>query len=331
MCWFLVFGALQALLHISEAVPLKSSPVIAVLAQPRYKDIKSLDYDHLYIAASYVKWLEAGGARSIAIPYDATSTSYLDSLFEQVDAILLPGGTTRDFSFALTYLLDRAVKENREGRYFPVWGTCLGMEFLVKYFSETPDSILQGGYQSENVSLALEDALPVGLYKNAAIYDIVTMHNVTLNNHEFGLHPADFWKSPALQEMWLISAMGHDTTGRPFVASLEPRSFAMPFYGVQYHPEKNAFEYATFPDTSIPYEAISHTEEAVDFSLFSARFFVNLARKTQGHTHTKVGQFPYLFMYPQKVGLDFELVHLVPKASSGEMPSLRLSKNVSSA
>jgi len=44
-----------------------------------------------YIAASYVRWLEDGGARSIPIPFDA-SRELVEELLAQVDGVLFPGG-----------------------------------------------------------------------------------------------------------------------------------------------------------------------------------------------------------------------------------------------
>ena len=42
-------------------------PIIGILSQPLVNSSAS------YIAASYVKWLEVGGATSIAIPFDAST------------------------------------------------------------------------------------------------------------------------------------------------------------------------------------------------------------------------------------------------------------------
>ena len=49
-----------------------------------------------------------------------------------------------------------------------------------------------------------------------------------------------------------------------------------PFYGVQWHPEKNAFEWE-------PTQATSHTSHAVEITQATANFFVNEARKSNHH------------------------------------------------
>ena len=302
---------LVVLLRASEA----SSPVIGILAQPVHDKPSEL-----YIAASYVKWLEAGGARSIAIPYDETDSSILDDLFSQVDAIFLPGGATPLRSFSVDYMLAKAVERNNDS-YFPVWGTCLGFEYLVQFIAGS-ENILHSGFESENVSLPLQSVLPASLYKDDRIYDIVTRQNVTLNNHKMGLSPESFYKNSRLQSVWQVTSLNRDGKGQLFVSSLEPIG-ELPFYAVQFHPEKNAFEYATYPGTDIPYEAIDHSKDGIIFSLSLSRFVVDLARKSQGHSYTQPSRFPYVYSYPQRVGLKFEQVYIIPAKVSSKKSHLR--------
>jgi gamma-glutamyl hydrolase len=101
-----------------------------------------------------------------------------------------------------------------------------------------------------------------------------------------------------LTSIWNITSINYDVNDRPFVSSVEPiHPHLYPLYGVQYHPEKNAFEYTTYPDTNIPYESIDHTTEGIEFSLYMSNFFVNKVRygqlmNQQHHTYTKVDLYP---------------------------------------
>jgi len=285
-----------------------ASPVIGILSQPT----KDADY----IAASYVKWLEAGGARSIPIPYDA-SPALVDDIFAQINAVLLPGGASQ-FPSSVIYLLNRVVESNNQGRYFPVWGTCLGFEFLLQYAGGT--SILASDYNAENVSLPLFNVKPKELYADPKIYMTVSERNVTLNNHMQGITPFAFAQNDLLSNLWTITSTNIDMSGKPFVSTMEPiHPDSFPLYGVQYHPEKNSFEYATYPHTNIPYEAIDHSEEAVDFSIHMARFFVDLARKAQHinqyHAYNKPDIYPTIYTYPIRVGIKFEEIYVIPKAA----------------
>lgn len=298
-----------------------SSPVIGILSQPLHSiqnDTNNNKNPH-YIAASYVKWLEAGGARSIPIPYDADS-ALLDDLLDQVNAVLLPGGAAA-YSDSVTLLLDKVVASNKAGNYLPVWGTCLGFEFLVQYAAAAgPDNILQSGFDAENVSLSLEQVQPVSLYADPDTYFTVTQRNVTMNNHQNGITPERFQSDKALSAVWRITSINYDKAGRPFVSTIEPvDNETFPFYGVQYHPEKNAFEYATYPGTNIPYEAIDHSAPGIRFSMYTAEFFVDLARQSlqrnRQHSYTKEGTYPPVYTYPIQVGLGFEQIYLVPTAA----------------
>ena len=47
--------------------------------------------------------------------------------------------------------------------------------------------------------------------------------------------------------MFHITSTNVDTQNRSFVSTIEAKDY--PFYGVQYHPEKNNFEYGFLPDS----------------------------------------------------------------------------------
>jgi gamma-glutamyl hydrolase len=286
-----------------------------------------------YIAASYVKWLEAGGARSIPIPYDA-DPALLDELWTQMHALFLPGGDAV-MPPAVPYLLDKIRDSNTNAQhYFPVWGTCLGFEYLIQYVSsktadddddehQSPDnnSALQSGFDATNISLPLENVRQQAIYADPDIYETVRTCAVTMNNHHQGIEPQHFMDHTSLTAVWNITSTNHDRTGRPFVSTVEPLDpDRFPVWGVQYHPEKNAFEYATYPGTTIPYEAIDHSEPAVAFSMYMARFVVDLARRTVAehtpeHDYTKPDRFPTVTQYPMQTGIKFEQIYLIPNAS----------------
>jgi gamma-glutamyl hydrolase len=308
-----------------------AAPVVGILSQPfiankkNYKNVQDFhnDNDDLlgnksdYIAASYVKWLEAGGARSIPIPYDADPT-LIDDIYTQINAVFLPGGSA-PMPPAVPYLLQKIVTSNDRGYYFPVWGTCLGFEFLISHFAASPTA-LQSGFDAENITLALEHVVPQQLYRHPRTYQTVLERNVTMNNHEQGIEPERFQVDAKLRSLWNVTSINQDANGRPFVSTIEPHDpDRFPMYGVQYHPEKNAFEYATYPGTNIPYENIDHSEAGIAFSMHLARFFVDLVRRGQitnpMHEYTKSSLYPTMNEYPIRTGLKFEQIYILPKAS----------------
>jgi gamma-glutamyl hydrolase len=286
-----------------------------------------------YIAASYQKWLEVGGLRSIPIPYDA-SPALMDEIFAEINALLLPGGNSPILNDGVKYMLDLVVQSNRRDHvYFPVWGTCLGMEHLVAYFGGV--DVLSHDYNAENMTLALEqvDRQASVLYNESTIYRMVTTLPIALNNHRSGVSPTNFQASQ-LNSIFAMTSTNVDVDGRPFVSTMESRRDLLPVVGVQYHPEKNLFEYGTYPPqdnnataaaADIPYEVIAHTFAGRFFSFHLAQVWGQMARRGQrlqrqaanGHNkHIYTGKFPVLSSYPTQAGISFEQVYLIPSASA---------------
>ena len=93
-------------------------------------------------ATSYQRWLEAGGARIVPIFFDS-SKEELDFILTRVNGVFFTGGLV-DFNptvedplgskyLATTQAIyEHVVKENKNGNYFPLWGTCLGFERMVQ-------------------------------------------------------------------------------------------------------------------------------------------------------------------------------------------------------
>lgn len=293
------------------------SPVFGILTQPVH------DSNETMIAASYVKWLEAGGARSIPIPYDS-SEELVEEIFSQIDGILLPGGGS-DLPPAAIYLWKKVRMAHSLGDYIPVWGTCLGFEFLLQLVSKNT-SILESGYKAENVSLPLQQLVSHKLYKPKGLIKDLKARNITMNNHELGLPPDTFARTPVLSRIWRVTSINHDLDGRPFVSTIEPmHPISFPVYGVQFHPEKNSFEYSTYPHTNIPYEAIDHSKEGIAMSLYMATFVVDLARRNptfgKYHTYDDPDRFPLVYSYGMKRGVKFEQTFRIPPASHWEQSS----------
>jgi gamma-glutamyl hydrolase len=307
MLLLVLLGSLSLLSAVTA-----DTPVFGVLTQPVHDGS-----NETMIAASYIKWLEAGGARSLPIPYDA-SEELVEEIFGQIDGILFPGGGS-DLPPSAQYLWKLVHVAYGEGDMIPVWGTCLGFEFLLQLASQNT-SLLEGGFVAENISLPLEHIVQRQLYKPPALFQAVRSLNITMNNHEMGLSPKVFAETPALKKLWKITSINHDAHGRPFVSTIEPiHPSSFPVYGVQFHPEKNAFEYATYPHTNVPYEAIDHSKAGVAMSLYMASFVVDLARRNPAfgkfHEYDEPDRFPLVYWYPMTRGIKFEQTFRIPPAS----------------
>lgn len=306
-----------------------------------------------YIAASYVKWLESVGIRSIVLPYDAPP-QLVEDVFNQVNGLLLPGGAAA-LPESAKHIWKLALRSNEvEGDHFPVWGTCLGFEFLVQLAAVDGVDILQSGFDAENVSLPLhfvDDGYGYELYEatsmlrretsqstdtsslfpgGSRVREIAARQNVTLNNHRNGIEPKRFLSDTGLTSMFHIVSTNNDGNGRPFVSTIEPlEPNRHPYYGVQFHPEKNMFENAFYPSTIIPYEDINHSPDGIELSFHLAKFFGGLVRRNmeesnvdaadgvrrtkRKHEYTDPIRHPLITTYPTISGVAFEQIHIVPQ------------------
>lgn len=302
----------------AKSVPSTASPVIGILTQPF--PMNTGDNDKYMIAASYPKWLESAGARTIPVPYDADD-DLVDEIFHQVNGFFITGGSS-PVPNAFRRMWKLAMEANLEkGDYFPFWGTCLGFEYMLQTESELGGGIMEAGFDAENISWPLYGVRPVGLYSDPKIYDIVVNRNVTMNNHHLGVGTAGFLADKKLTKHFQMTSFSFDRTGRSFISTMEPiDAEKLPIYGVQYHPEKNTFEYGTFQGTNIPFEAIDHSTEGVAFSLYLAQFFVGLTRRNLAlgkHQYTNPDKFPLIITYPVISAVYFEQIYLFPATAVG--------------
>jgi hypothetical protein len=72
--------------------------------------------------------------------------------------------------------------------------------------------------------------------------------NLTINFHTHGVALTSFNSSSSLGRLFRPLAVSYDREGVEFVSVIEGRDASLPFYGVQFHPEKNAFEWAQTAD-----------------------------------------------------------------------------------
>ena len=205
---------------------------ISRINSAKYDKDQAKDGDWHYIAASYVKWVESAGARSIVLPYDADE-ELTREIFGQVNGILFPGGDAiLPRSAHLIY--EMAVNANKKsGEYFPIWGTCLGFEFLVALAANGGDSVLRSDYRSVNVSIPLimeDEGEGVGFgdfYSYSQLYPIsskvrkdVTNLPITFNNHVRGITPKEFKMDSGLTSVFQITSTNVDhRTGLEFVST----------------------------------------------------------------------------------------------------------------
>mmetsp|Transcript_44270 Transcript_44270/g.89371 ORF Transcript_44270/g.89371 Transcript_44270/m.89371 type:complete len:346 (+) Transcript_44270:68-1105(+) len=318
---------------VCVGVHANNRPVIGIYAQPYNGDGGCPDDDLSkcqYIAASYVKFVESSGGRAVPISYYA-SDSDIDLLFENLNGVLFPGGGSAVPAGAFR-MYANAKTANAGGDYFPVWGTCMGFQWLL----QLEGASLDGGFDSENVSLPLNmtEAAAASLLVSPAssssssssvsaspslsssssassssrlfagldpeLFAMLQspLNTSAFNNHGYGITPQHFQSTLPLADTFTVLSTSADRNGNVFVSTMEATDPSLPFYGVQWHPEKNAWELGSDAQGK-PYENIPHTSGAVAVTLYLAQFLLTEARKSN-HVYSQDAEakFPFIWKYP---------------------------------
>ena len=123
---------LLAVMHPACAV---DSPVIGVFSRHVYSDLTL----PTYIAASYARWIEAAGGRVLPI-HSFAKEEEMDEIFKNIHGVLFPGGGC-PVTPAAKRMWELAKHANEAGDHFPVWGTCLGLEWMVQLESDMDEMV----------------------------------------------------------------------------------------------------------------------------------------------------------------------------------------------
>ncbi|XP_051878628.1 gamma-glutamyl hydrolase-like [Pristis pectinata] len=261
----------------SSAAPLNQRPIIGVLAQETFGAFAN--FGNSYIAASYVKYLESAGARVVPISINLSETEY-QKIFYSINGVLFPGGQvdlkTSQYAKIASLFYNLAIQANDNGTYFPVWGTCLGFEELTVL---TSGKKLLIATKTQNLPLPLKfskDAAGSRMFKSFPedLMHALAVEPLTANFHKWSLSVKTFTSNTKLKNFYKILATNTDSQKIEFISTMEARRY--PIYAVQWHPEKNPYEWN--PKKSIP-----HSSNAVKLAWYMADFFVNEARKNWHH------------------------------------------------
>ncbi|XP_056290340.1 gamma-glutamyl hydrolase-like isoform X2 [Pseudoliparis swirei] len=227
-----------------------------------------------YIAASYVKSLESAGARVVPVMINQTPEEY-KKLFNSINGVLFPGGganiTSSGYQRAAKVFYDLAIEANERGDYFPVWGTCLGYEQLTVL---TSGKDLLSLTNTSGVPLPLNflhEAKDSRIFKGfpAELLQDLASEPLTANAHKWSIAVSTHNSNKELNNFYKVISTNTDGATE-FVSTVE--AYDYPIYGVQWHPEKNPFEWRR--------HYIPHSPSAIQASFYTADFFVNEAKKS---------------------------------------------------
>lgn len=203
-------------------------------------------------------------------------------------------------------LLSLAKKTNDAGEHYPVWGTCLGFELMGLH--ESGENILSS-CDSHDQALPLEfvnDSLIINtskLFHSLSLEQmkILSTKNVTFNFHRKCITKESF-ENTRLKDTFNILSMNKDKNGKEFISSFESKKY--PMYGVQFHPEKNIYEFVNQKEL---YTQIPHDSEAIAIAQYFGNFFVNQCR-LNNHTWSEnfSQNFPLIYSFKPEHTIDYE-------------------------
>ncbi|KAL1269367.1 hypothetical protein QQF64_031656 [Cirrhinus molitorella] len=244
--------------------PENDRPIIGILTQEVDDYMKK--FGKTYIPSSYVKYIESGGARVVPI--------------RSINGLLLIGGSvnleTSDFAHTAGIYFRLALKANDEGDYFPIWGTCLGFQLLTVLVA---GENLLTKTTAENVAYPLNftsEASSSRIFTNFPpdVHKALSQEPLTANFHHYGVTKEAFTGNEKLSGFFSVLSTNIAENGLEFVSTMEGMKY--PFYGVQWHPEVNRFQWD--PRYNFP-----HSSNAVRVSSLLAEFFVNEGRRSSHH------------------------------------------------
>ena len=199
---------------------------IGIIALPKHPKIEN-----------YIQWIESIGCTAVIIPYSITKTA-LHKLMDKIHGVVWTGGGIERERYSgnqrMTFLTTlqrcflQAQEYNDHGRYFPIWGSCLGLEMLVLLGKGVPlaqffDHV-QFHYRMSRDTITflpehsrLKEFFPLKLRNEMARTPCAQQH-----------HSLGFDTSP-------VPGIRFVSVDNGFINMIEYLHY--PFYGVQFHPE----------------------------------------------------------------------------------------------
>ncbi|XP_054814424.1 gamma-glutamyl hydrolase 2-like isoform X2 [Prosopis cineraria] len=244
-------------------------PVIGIVSHPGDGASGSLTNvtNASYIAASYVKFVESAGARVIPLIYTEPSERLLKKL-DLVNGVLFTGGWANSGLYFETIqtIFKKVLEKNDGGHHFPLYATCLGFELITMIVSEDNNILeeVSATNQASTLQFAENATIDGTVFERfpAHLLKKLATDCLVMQNHHLGISPRRFLDNKKLSSFFEVLTTSKDEDKKDYVSTV--RSWNYPVTGFQWHPEKNAFEWAS--------PRIPHTEDAIQVTQYVANF-----------------------------------------------------------
>lgn len=259
--------------HIDDT----EQPMIGIMTQTLVEEFAGYDfYDEIkgyksYVMDSYVRFLEAQGAKVVPLIYGEPKEVTLEKL-SKLNGIFLPGGGG-DY-LEIGELVFKTVQDyNRNGTFYPMWGTCLGFENLAIWSSDMREDVLNGIVMYKK-SVPIDFLMPPHeskMYKDFTYGEINTLatKNVTQNTHSFAVPTEYYTTDKKLNDFWHLTSESTSDAGVKFGTSMESKEF--PIMATLFHTEKPTQGYQIGT-------GINKSWESMEVNTKFIKLFVKMAR-----------------------------------------------------
>ncbi|KAG4978112.1 hypothetical protein GLYMA_13G268000v4 [Glycine max] len=228
-----------------------------------------------YIAASYVKFVEAAGARVVPLIYTEPPEKLLKKL-ELVNGVLFTGGWAKSGLYfeTVTKIFKKILEKNDAGDHFPLFATCLGFELITMIISQDNNILEEFSASNQASTLQFVENANIGesVFQRfpPELLGKMSTDCLVMQNHRYGISPGKLLNNPKLSSFFEILTTCTDEDDKVYVSTVRSQNY--PVTGFQWHPEKNAFEWGS--------PRIPHTEDAIQITQYVANFLVSEARKS---------------------------------------------------
>ncbi|XP_074660981.1 gamma-glutamyl hydrolase-like [Tubulanus polymorphus] len=252
-------------------------PVIGIMAQETQKeDLKK--QGNSIINGMPVKFLQMGAMRVVPIRLHKTE-AYYKQLFGYLNGLLLPGGsinvTGNEYWRVGNYFFNWAKQAFDKGDYFPIFGICLGFEFLNTVVAEKDPLSACDSVKFLDPFRPIKDFRESRIFENMprSVISTLVKRNATAHYHHDCVATDDFIKDKKLMDFYRVVSTNQDRNGKSFISTIE--AYDYPFYGFQWHPEKYGYHLNI-------HSLVPHDHAALEVGMKFANFFFNETMKS-GH------------------------------------------------
>uniref|UniRef100_D3TMZ6 folate gamma-glutamyl hydrolase n=1 Tax=Glossina morsitans morsitans TaxID=37546 RepID=D3TMZ6_GLOMM len=282
------------------------SPLIGILCMDIAQELqrKYGELIHSYISAAYVKYLESMGARVVPI-WISRPRAYYEEIMEKINGILLPGGAVflddskcsenlrNDCVQSSKFIYEIAEERNNDGKYFPLWGTCLGYQLMLLHSCKGNSNDIRSECKKMECSLPIILENSQVLQNSQLLKDCNEELVAAMSQLPFGYHSHRYCVTKEIlsdfkiANQWTVLATNKDSEGLEFISVIEHKKY--PFFGSQIHPEQIYYEYDDYDDD----RGRCQSFRCLEITQYFAKFFVQCCHRNK-YRCSKAEALPYL-------------------------------------